>query len=138
MSLSPFHLAFPVNDLTATREFYGNILGCTEGRSSDQWIDFDMHGHQITAHLSGEAGDRASNPVDGHDVPIPHFGVVLNMKDWRALADRLKAAGIAFLMEPTIRFEGKPGEQATMFIRDPSGNALEFKAFADVGQLFAS
>ncbi|MEL7319616.1 MAG: VOC family protein [Pseudomonadota bacterium] len=137
MSLPPFHLAFPVHDLDETRAFYGNLLGCTEGRSSEQWIDFDMHGHQITAHLSGEAGDRASNPVDGHDVPIPHFGVVLTMEDWRALADRLEAARVDFLMEPTIRFEGKPGEQATMFIRDPSGNALEFKAFADVEQLFA-
>ncbi|MEL6542712.1 MAG: VOC family protein [Pseudomonadota bacterium] len=137
MSLPPFHLAFPVHDLDETRAFYGNLLGCTEGRSSEQWIDFDMHGHQITAHLSGEAGDRASNPVDGHEVPIPHFGVVLSMEDWRALADRLEAARVDFLMEPTIRFEGKPGEQATMFIRDPSGNALEFKAFADVEQLFA-
>ncbi|MEL6707720.1 MAG: VOC family protein [Pseudomonadota bacterium] len=137
MSRPPFHLAFPVHDLDETRAFYGNLLGCTEGRSSEQWIDFDMHGHQITAHLSGEAGDRASNPVDGHEVPIPHFGVVLRMEDWRALADRLEAARVDFLMEPTIRFEGKPGEQATMFIRDPSGNALEFKAFADVEQLFA-
>ncbi len=138
MNLSPFHLAFPVKDLQVTRAFYGDLLGCTEGRSCDQWIDFDMHGHQITAHLSSDTGDRASNPVDGHEVPIPHFGVVLNMNDWKALADRLKAAGVAFLMEPTIRFEGKPGEQATLFVRDPSGNALEFKAFADVGQLFAS
>jgi len=137
MSRPPFHLAFPVHDLDETRAFYGNLLGCTEGRSSEQWIDFDMHGHQITAHLSGEAGDRASNPVDGHEVPIPHFGVVLRMEDWRALADRLEAARVDFLMEPTIRFEGKPGEQATLFIRDPSGNALEFKAFADVEQLFA-
>lgn len=138
MSLSPFHLAFPVDDLAATRAFYGDLLGCAEGRSSEQWIDFDLHGHQITAHLSEGSGDRASNPVDGHDVPIPHFGVVLDMDAWRALADRLQAAGVGFLMEPTIRFEGKPGEQATMFIRDPSGNALEFKAFADRGQLFAS
>jgi len=137
MNLSPFHLAFPVKDLKATRAFYRDLLGCAEGRSCDQWIDFDMHGHQITAHLSSYAGDRASNPVDGHEVPIPHFGVVLSMDDWKALADRLKAAGVAFLMEPTIRFEGKPGEQATLFVRDPSGNALEFKAFADVGQLFA-
>ncbi|MEL7518466.1 MAG: VOC family protein, partial [Pseudomonadota bacterium] len=96
MSRPPFHLAFPVHDLDETRAFYGNLLGCTEGRSSEQWIDFDMHGHQITAHLSGEAGDRASNPVDGHEVPIPHFGVVLRMEDWRALADRLEAARVDF------------------------------------------
>ena len=138
MTHRPFHLAFPVNDLAATRAFYGDLLGCALGRSSEQWIDFDLYGHQITAHLSQGAGDRASNPVDGHAVPIPHFGVVLSMDEWRALADRLRAAGIAFEMEPTIRFEGQTGEQATMFIRDPSGNALEFKAFADVGQLFAS
>ena len=138
MSQPPFHLAFPVTDLEATRAFYGHLLGCAIGRSSDEWIDFDFHGHQITAHLSPDAGDRTSNAVDGHAVPIPHFGVVLGMEEWRGLADRLKKAGTAFIMEPTIRFEGKPGEQATLFVRDPAGNALEFKAFADVGRLFAS
>ena len=138
MSLPPFHLAFPVDDLAEARRFYGGLLGCAEGRSSKEWIDFDFHGHQIVAHLSGEAGDRASNPVDGHDVPVPQFGLVLGMDDWRALAQRLEEAGTDFVIEPTIRFEGKPGEQATMFLRDPSGNALEFKAFADIGQLFAT
>lgn len=137
MSLPPFHLAFPVHDLAAARAFYGGVMGCPEGRSSDEWIDFDFHGHQIVAHLSSEAGERASNPVDGHDVPVPHFGLVLDMDAWEALAERLKAAGTEFVIEPTIRFKGKPGEQATMFLRDPSGNALEFKAFGDIGQLFA-
>ena len=136
MSLSPFHLAFPVDDLAKARRFYGEVLGCAEGRSSDEWIDFDFHGHQIVAHLSGEAGDRTSNPVDGHDVPVPHFGLVLSMDEWRTLAERLKAAGTDFVIEPTIRFEGKHGEQATMFLRDPSGNALEFKALTDMRQLF--
>ncbi|MBD2840687.1 VOC family protein [Erythrobacter rubeus] len=138
MNLPPFHLAFPVDDLAAARAFYGELLGCTEGRSSEEWIDFDFHGHQIVAHLSTGAGDRASNPVDGHDVPVPHFGLVLSMEDWQALADKLIAAGTEFVIEPTVRFEGKPGEQATMFLRDPAGNALEFKAFADMGQLFAT
>lgn len=138
MSLPPFHLAFPVDDLAAARRFYGELLGCAEGRSSDQWIDFDFHGHQIVAHLSGEAGDRAGNEVDGEHVPVPHFGLVLGMDEWRALADRLREAGTDFVIEPTVRFKGKPGEQATMFLRDPAGNALEFKAFADMGQLFAS
>ena len=137
MSLPPFHLAFPVDDLAAARRFYGELLGCAEGRSSKEWIDFDFHGHQIVAHLSPEAGDRVRNPVDGHDVPVPHFGLVLDMEEWRALAARLEAAGTDFVIAPTIRFEGKPGEQATMFLRDPAGNALEFKAFADSTQLFA-
>lgn len=137
MSLRPFHLAFPVHDLAAARAFYGGVLGCREGRSSDQWIDFDFHGHQIVAHLAEGAGDAAANPVDGHDVPVPHFGVVLTMTDWRALADRVRAAGVAFGIEPHTRFAGQPGEQATMFFRDPSGNALEFKAFADDAMLFA-
>lgn len=137
MSQPAFHLAFPVDDLAAARAFYGELLGCAEGRSSEEWIDFDFHGHQITAHISDSAGDRTSNAVDGHAVPIPHFGLVLGMEEWRALADRLKAAGTQFIMEPTIRFEGKPGEQATLFVRDPAGNAIEFKAFADIGQLFA-
>lgn len=137
MSLRPFHLAFPVHDLAAARAFYGGVLGCREGRSSDQWIDFDFHGHQIVAHLAEGSGDAAANPVDGHDVPVPHFGVVLTMTDWRALADRVRAAGVAFGIEPQLRFVGQPGEQATMFFRDPSGNALEFKAFADDAMLFA-
>ncbi len=138
MSLPPFHLAFPVDDLAAARRFYGETLGCDEGRSSEEWIDFDFHGHQIVAHLaSGGAGDRASNHVDGHGVPVPHFGLVLGMEEWRALADRLKATGTEFVIEPTVRFKEKPGEQATMFLRDPAGNALEFKAFADADQLFA-
>jgi len=137
MTLRPFHLAFPVRDLAEARHFWGEVMGCPEGRSSDEWIDFDFYGHQIVAHLAENAGDTASNPVDGHDVPVPHFGVVLKMDDWQALADRLKAAGIAFAIEPHIRFEGQPGEQATMFFRDPSGNAIEMKAFADLRQLFA-
>ena len=138
MTLRPFHLAFPVRDLAEARIFYGETLGCAEGRSSDEWIDFDFHGHQIVAHTGGDAGDRASNPVDGHDVPVPHFGVVLTMEDWQALAARLKDAGTEFIIEPTIRFKGQPGEQATMFFRDPSGNALEMKAFADDAMLFAT
>jgi len=135
--IRPFHLAFPVHDLAAARSFYGGVLGCPEGRSSDAWIDFDLYGHQIVTHLSSGAGAGHSNPVDGHDVPVPHFGVVLSMEDWRALAARLEAAGIVFGIAPYIRFEGQVGEQATMFFRDPSGNALEFKAFADDSQLFA-
>lgn len=138
MERPPFHLAFPVHDLAAARAFYAGLLGCGEGRSSDEWIDFDFHGHQIVAHLAPQAaGDSASNPVDGHNVPVPHFGVVLAMPAWQALADRLTAAGVAFAIAPTIRFAGQPGEQATMFFRDPSGNAIEIKAFADIGQLFA-
>ena len=138
MTLRPFHLAFPVNDLAAAREFYGDAMGCREGRSSDEWVDFDFYGHQIVAHLApGGAGDRTSNHVDGHGVPVPHFGIVLAMKDWQDLADRLTAAGVEFAIEPTIRFRGQPGEQATMFFRDPSGNALEMKAFADDAMLFA-
>lgn len=137
--MRPFHLAFPVHDLAAARGFYGGTLGCREGRSSDQWIDFDLYGHQIVAHLSADARAlEASNPVDGHDVPVPHFGVVLTMADWSALAQRLAAAGVVFGIAPHIRFRGQPGEQATMFFRDPSGNALEFKAFADDEMLFAT
>jgi extradiol dioxygenase family protein len=137
--MRPFHLAFPVHDLAAARAFYGDLLGCPEGRSSDRWIDFDLYGHQIVAHLDeGARAADVSNPVDGHDVPVPHFGVVLTMSDWQALADRLSAAGVAFGIAPHIRFRGQPGEQATMFFRDPSGNALEFKAFADDAMLFAS
>ena len=138
MTLRPFHLAFPVDDLEAARAFYGGTMGCAEGRSSDAWIDFDFYGHQIVAHLApGGGGDRHHNHVDGHGVPVPHFGIVLAMADWQALADRLQAAGVDFAIAPTIRFKGQPGEQATMFFRDPSGNALEMKAFADDAMLFA-
>jgi len=139
MILRPFHLAFSVHDLAEARQFYGDVMGCTEGRSSDHWIDFNFFGHQIVAHL--DAGARrvaAHNPVDGHDVPVPHFGVVLTMDQWEALADRVKTAGIRFVIEPHVRFKGLVGEQATMFFYDPSGNALEFKAFADDANLFAS
>ena len=137
--MRPFHLAFPVHDLAAARAFYRDVLGCGEGRSSDQWIDFDFYGHQIVAHLDPAAKPVAtSNPVDGHDVPVPHFGVVLTMDQWEGLAARLRAAGIRFGIEPHIRFKGQPGEQATMFFLDPSGNALEFKAFADDAMLFAT
>jgi len=133
-----FHLAFPVDDLAAARAFYGGLLGCPEGRSSDRWIDFDLRGHQIVAHLAPDAvRARASNAVDGEDVPVPHFGLVLGMDDWRDLAERLKAAGTRFVIEPGIRFEGEPGEQATMFLLDPAGNALEFKAMAEPAKLFA-
>ena len=141
MSIPPFHLAFPVRDLAASRRFYGELLGCPEGRSSDRWIDFDLFGHQIVAHLVDESADDAgsgdSNAVDGHDVPVPHFGVVLPWKTWHDLADRLRQAGVTFVIEPYVRFEGLPGEQATMFLLDPCGNALEFKAFQDPSQLFA-
>jgi hypothetical protein len=138
VSLTPFHIAFPVDDLDAARTFYGTTLGCPEGRSSAQWIDFDLFGHQIVAHLKPSAPNgKIHNPVDGHDVPVPHFGVVLPMKNWEMLAERLRCAGVTFVIEPYIRFKGEVGEQATMFFLDPAGNALEFKAFADIGQLFA-
>lgn len=138
MSLPPFHLAFPVHDLDAARRFWGGVVGCAEGRSSARWIDFDFFGHQIVAHLApGAAPAGATNPVDGHDVPVPHFGVVLTMDEWNRLAARLARAGVRFEIEPHIRFAGQPGEQATMFFRDPSGNAIEIKAFADIGGLFA-
>jgi extradiol dioxygenase family protein len=128
MSLPPFHFAFPVDDLAAARRFYGDLLGCPEGRSAEQWIDFDLHGHQIVAHLSPNAACRRStNPVDGEHVPVPHFGLVLEMSEWKSLAERLVGAGVA----------GQPGEQATMFLLDPAGNALEFKAMADPAKLFA-
>lgn len=137
--LQPFHLAFPVDNLEAARHFYGAVLGCSEGRSSDAWIDFDLFGHQIVAHLDalGKPRGEIQNPVDGHDVPVPHFGVVLVMEQWHILAERLKAAGVKFVIEPYVRFKGQVGEQATMFFLDPAGNALEFKAFADPSQLFA-
>ena len=126
-----------MHDLAAARAFYGDLLGCPEGRSSDQWVDFDLYGHQLVAHLAPRRENDHINPVDGHDVPVPHFGVVLTMAGWEALAEKLKMAGVTFGIAPTIRFKGQPGEQATMFFRDPSGNALEFKAFADRRALFA-
>jgi extradiol dioxygenase family protein len=135
---NPFHLAFPVNDLAAARRFYGQLMGCAEGRSSDEWIDFDFFGHQIVAHLSpASKGPVSANEVDGDHVPVPHFGVVLSMADWQTLADRLQQAGVEFAIKPHIRFQGQVGEQATMFFYDPSNNALEIKGFADMGQLFA-
>lgn len=141
MSLRPFHLAFPVDDLAAARDFYGGLLGCPEGRSAEHWIDFNLFGHQIVAHCDpnrrSPKKDALANLVDGHDVPVPHFGVVLELDDWKALRDRLVAAGTPFVIEPYIRFEGEVGEQATMFFLDPSGNALEFKSFRDPSQLFA-
>ena len=138
MTLPPFHLAFPVDDLAAARRFYGELLGCPEGRSAPEWVDFDLRGHQIVAHLAPDAARaRASNAVDGENVPVPHFGVVLPMAEWKTLAGRLQAAGVDFVIPPTVRFEGQPGEQATMFFRDPAGNALEFKAMADPAKLFA-
>ena len=136
--LPPFHLAFPVHDLDAARAFYGGLLGCAEGRSADKWVDFDFFGHQIVAHLAPDRTPRAHhNPVDGHDVPVPHFGAVLDMAAWQALAERLKQAGTEFVIEPGVRFEGQAGEQATMFFLDPSGNAIELKAMARPGNLFA-
>lgn len=138
-NISPFHLAFPVKNLDETLNFYTNILGCTTGRRSDEWIDFNMWGHQVVAHLSPEeAGTSAKNSVDGKGVPVRHFGVILGMDEWEALAERVKKTGIDFVIEPYIRFKGEPGEQATMFFLDPSGNALEFKAFADKSQIFAT
>jgi extradiol dioxygenase family protein len=140
--IAPFHLAFPVDDLARARDFYGRVLGCPEGRSSDEWIDFDLFGHQIVAHLAPArlpepgAGDH-HNEVDGHHVPVPHFGVVLPWDAFHALAERLRAQGLKFVIEPYIRFAGQVGEQATMFFRDPAGNALEFKSFRDLSQLFA-
>ena len=133
MTTPPFHLAFPVADLETSRDFYGRLLGCPEGRSSDHWVDFDLYGHQIVAHMD----PNHSNSVDGHDVPVPHFGVVLDWDAWQQLAARLENENVQFVIEPYVRFEGEVGEQATMFFLDPSGNALEFKAFKDPSQLFA-
>ncbi|KAF1052846.1 MAG: hypothetical protein GAK41_00956 [Burkholderia gladioli] len=136
--LLPFHIAFPVHSLEAARAFYGELLGCPEGRSSAEWADFNLFGHQIVAHLAPEeAGIAPTNAVDGHGVPVRHFGALLTMEQWHVLADKLRAVGTKFVIEPYIRFKGEPGEQATMFFLDPSGNALEFKAFADLGKLFA-
>ena len=137
-TLPPFHLAFPVHDLAAARQFYGELLGCPEGRSSPEWIDFNFYGHQLVAHLApSEAGHHSTSAVDGHKVPVRHFGAVLTIAQWQALADKLAAAGTKFVIEPHIRFKGQAGEQATMFFLDPSGNAVEFKAFADMNSLFA-
>ncbi len=139
--LTPFHLAIQVRDIAEARAFYGGLLGCAEGRSAERWVDFDLYGHQLVCHENPGLG-RASlhtNPVDGHAVPVPHFGVVLAMDRWRDLADRLQRQGVTFVIEPYVRFKGQPGEQATMFFLDPTGNALEFKAFADIeSQLFAT
>jgi uncharacterized protein len=136
--MQPFHLAIPVRDLAAARAFYGQMLGCAEGRSSDAWVDFDFFGHQLVAHLDPHAhAPRQHNRVDGHDVPVPHFGVVLEWSLWHQLADRLRVGGTQFVIEPGIRFAGQVGEQATMFFYDPSDNALEFKAFKDPTRLFA-
>lgn len=137
-TIQPFHLAFPVKDLKETYTFYTEILGCSTGRTSDHWIDFNMWGHQVVAHLSpDEARESAKSAVDGHGVPVRHFGVILEMGEWEALAEKVKAAEIEFVIEPYVRFKGEPGEQATMFFLDPSGNALEFKAFGDESQIFA-
>ena len=133
-----FHLAFPVRDLAEARAFYGGLLGCPEGRSSAEWVDFDFFGHQIVAHLSpNEVGHKAHNVVDGEDVPVRHFGVILSMHDWKKLAGKLTQEKVPFVIAPDIRFEGEPGEQATMFFLDPCGNAIEFKAFEKPEMLFA-
>jgi hypothetical protein len=138
MTAPLFHLAFPVTSLEKARAFYGGLLGCPEGRSSDDWVDFNFYGHQIVAHLApDEAGPKSTNAVDGDNVPVRHFGVVLAMDEWEQLAKRLKSAGVSFIIEPHVRFKGEVGEQATMFLLDPCGNALEFKAFHDIGQVFA-
>lgn len=133
----PFHLAFPVTDIEATRRFYADTLGCRVGREAERWIDFDFFGHQISAHLVDRAEEAATNPVDGDNVPVRHFGAILEWGHWEALAERLRAAQAEFVIEPHVRFAGRPGEQATMFIRDPSGNALEFKSFRDRAMVFA-
>lgn len=139
MNAPPFHLAIPVDDLKAAEAFYGDLLGCPRGRRSDEWIDFDFFGHQLVAHLSpDECGLAATSAVDGHQVPVRHFGVVLSTKDWEALAEKLHRAGTGFIIEPGVRFKGEPGEQGTFFVRDPAGNALEFKCFADINKLFAT
>lgn len=137
-NLRPFHLAFPVHDIAAARAFYGDLLGCPEGRSAENWVDFDFHGHQIVAHLAPEeCGHRSTTAFDGDDVPVRHFGLVMAMEDWEQAARRLTEAGVKFVIEPHVRLKGQVGEQATMFFLDPSGNAVELKAFADLGQLFA-
>jgi hypothetical protein len=136
--LPRFHLAVPVDDLAAARAFYGGVLGCPEGRSAPTWVDFDLRGHQLVAHLApGRAGDAVRNPVDGDDVPVPHFGLLLRPDEWDELADRLRSAGTDFVIEPHVRFAGRPGEQRTLFVRDPAGNAIELKAFTDDALVFA-
>ena len=137
-TMPPFHLAFPVHDLAAARKFYGELLGCSEGRSSPEWVDFNFYGHQIVAHLApDECGHKETSAVDGKNVPVRHFGAILSLEQWDTLAARLKAGGTKFVIEPYVRFKGEPGEQATMFFLDPSGNAIEFKAFASLDNLFA-
>lgn len=137
--LSPFHLAIPVKDLAQSRQFYGELFGCPEGRSDTTWVDFDFFGHQLVCHVDPKASNRSvENPVDGHSVPIPHFGIVLDMDRWSKLAERLRSHNVQFIIEPYIRFEGQPGEQGTMFLEDPSGNAVEFKGFRDRSSLFAT
>lgn len=138
-NLTPFHLAIPVDDIEKNRQFYREVIGCSEGRSDKNWVDFDFYGHQLVIHYKPRAEEPAlhTNPVDGHEVPVPHFGVILEWNDWHKLSDRLKGEGIEFAIDPHIRFEGKPGEQATMFFYDPAGNALEFKSFKDPKNLFA-
>jgi len=138
MTRPGFHLAIPVDDLAGARRFYGDVLGPEEGRSADHWVDWNFYGHQLVTHLAEGAGERAHNPVDGHHVPVPHFGLILSIVDFHALAARLREAGIGFVIEPYLRFEGQPGEQWTMFLTDPAGNALEFKAFKDESQIFAT
>ena len=136
-SLPRFHLAVPVDDLEAARHFYGEVLGLAQGRSADTWVDWNLHGHQLVTHLASGRAEQVHNPVDGHDVPVPHFGLLLQVPQFHELADRLRAAGTDFVIEPYLRFEGQAGEQWTMFLLDPAGNALEFKAFADDAQVFA-
>ncbi len=134
----PFHLAIPVDDLSAARQFYGQVLGCPEGRTDELWTDYDLYGHQLVIHYQPKTnGALHHNPVDGHEVPIPHFGVVLPWEEWEILAVRMKSTDVKFIIEPYVRFVGQPGEQATMFFLDPCGNALEFKSFRDIGKLFA-
>ena len=132
-----FHLAVPVDDLDAARKFYGELLGLKQGRTSDTWIDWNFHGHQLVTHVAPERSAAVHNPVDGHDVPVPHFGLILAVTEFQELAERLRGAGTAFVIEPYVRFQGEPGEQWTMFLLDPAGNAMEFKAFADDFQVFA-
>jgi len=136
-SIPRFHLAIPVDDLAAARRFYGEVLGLPSGRSADTWVDWNLHGHQLVTHLAPGRAERAANPVDGHDIPVPHFGLLLQIPQFHELADRLRAAGAEFVIEPYLRFFGQAGEQWTMFLLDPAGNALEFKAFADDAQVFA-
>lgn len=138
LPLPRFHLAMPVDDLAAAGEFYGSVIGCERGRSSDTWIDWNLRGHQFVTHLAPARQQAIHNPVDGHNVPVPHFGLILSVPDFHELADRLRAAGTEFVIEPYLRFEGQPGEQWTMFLHDPAGNAMEFKAFADDAQVFAT